>query len=218
MASPLSVQRMRTQQSSGVSTSHRSSGIPVPPRLPQQGQRGRAHAGSILPGSPTAPEDTCREWGHGGIRVVESEVYDMWGNTGCRIRRKGRMWMSLLTRRQLGRIGCCAVRGRIRGRRLVLRTSTLSGHRQSQESREPFTFGELVRISVVAVMQRVEYFVECEVKDTVADARDWGGVTLALELVQTAIRSRANSSMARLGRIRRMGGHIRGRGAGWMLC
>jgi hypothetical protein len=130
--------------------------------------------------------------------VVESEVYDMWGNTGCRIRRKGRMWMSLLTRRQLGRIGCCAVRGRIRGRSLVLRTSTLSGHRQSQESREPFAFGELVRISVVAVTQRVEYFVECEVKDTVADARDWGGVTLALELVQTAIRSRANSSMARL--------------------
>ena len=78
------------------------------------------------------------------------------------------------------------------------RTSTLSGNRQSQGSREPFAFGELVRISVVAVTQRVEYFVECEVKDTVADARDWGGVTLALELVQTAIRSRANSSMARL--------------------
>jgi hypothetical protein len=92
--------------------------------------------------------------------VVESEVYDMWGNTGCRIRRKGRMWMSLLTRQRVGRIllGCCAVRGRIRGRSLVLRTSTLSGHRQSQESREPFAFGEW--IYVVTVTQRVEYFVE----------------------------------------------------------
>ena len=132
--------------------------------------------------------------------MVESEVYDMWGNTRCRIRRKGRMWMSLLMRQRLGRIllGCRAVWGRIRGRHLVLRTSTLSGHRQSQESREPFAFGELVRISVIAVTQRVEYFVECEVKDTVADARDWGGVTLALELAQTEICSRANSSMARL--------------------
>jgi hypothetical protein len=47
------------------------------------------------------------------------------------------------------------------------RMSTLSGHRQSQGSREPFAFGEWVRIYVVAVTQRVEYFVECEVKDMI---------------------------------------------------
>ena len=38
------------------------------------------------------------------------------------------------------------------------RTSTLSGNRQSQGSREPFAFGEW--IYVVTVTQRVEYFVE----------------------------------------------------------
>jgi hypothetical protein len=82
VASPLSVRSMQSQQSNGVSTSQRSSGIPMPPQHPQQGQRGHARAGSVPPGSssnkshprslplwrPTAPEDTCREWGHGGIR------------------------------------------------------------------------------------------------------------------------------------------------------
>jgi hypothetical protein len=89
VVSPLSVQRMQSQQSSGVLTSQRSSCIPMPPRHPQQGQRGRARVGSILPGSPTAPEYTCREWGHGGIRVVESEVYDMWGIRGVGYRGRG---------------------------------------------------------------------------------------------------------------------------------
>jgi hypothetical protein len=58
------------------------------------------------------------------------------------------------------------------------RTSTLSGHRRSQGPREPFAFGEWVRIYVITVTQRIEHFVECEVQDTVADARDWGCVTL----------------------------------------
>ena len=40
---------------------------------------------------------------------------------------------------------------------------------------EPFAFGEWVRIYVVTVTQRVEYL---RVKDTVADARDWGSITL----------------------------------------
>jgi len=109
VASPLSVRSMQNQQSNGVSTSQRSSGIPMPPQHPQQGQRGHARARSIPPGSPSnkshprslplwrpaAPEDTCREWGHGVGTWRHSGWLSlgcmmlMWGNTRCRIWRKG---------------------------------------------------------------------------------------------------------------------------------
>jgi len=36
------------------------------------------------------------------------------------------------------------------------RTSMLSGHRRSQGPREPFAFGEWVRIYVITVTQRIE--------------------------------------------------------------
>jgi len=122
---------------------------------------------------------TRAESGHGIIRVVDSEVYDMWGNTRCRIRRKGRMWMSLRGRR-LVLFGTGRARYRGIGR--------VRGHGNHSHSGSGSTSSRSRNGSSISL--------NGEVKDTVADARDGALSHSSLELVQTAIRSRANSSMA----------------------